>query len=733
MSTVAEEVIPVRENFYILSTSPRIDDRTRVLKQGDTFAVFDRFGDIETFGPGELGIYHRDTRFVSRLALKLESGRPLLLSSTIKDDNAVLTVDAMNTDIRRDGGVTIARGTVHLFRSKLLWKETCYERMRIHNYGPSAVTFRVSVAIDADFADIFEVRGARRERRGRRLPAQVGIDTILHAYEGLDLRRRSARIVFDPPPTLLTATEAHYEVRLDAGEEKEYQHAISFSVDKMPASSHAPVRAVRSHDAAAHEAAAALRRARLKSPDIFTSNEQFNDWLNRSISDLHMMCTNTPSGRYPYAGVPWFCTAFGRDGIVTALECLSFNPELARGVLEYLAATQSDADSPERDAEPGKVLHETRDGEMAAVGEVPFGRYYGTVDATPLFVMLAGAYHERTGDEPFAKSIWPHVERALEWIDDHGDLDGDGFVEYARRSRRGLLHQGWKDSHDAVFHADGAAAQGPIALCEVQAYVYAAKRSAANLAAALADEARARTLADAADALRRRFEEAFWSEDLSSYALALDGAKRPCRVHTSNAGHCLYAGIATDERARRVAATLTSEASFSGWGVRTVAAGEARYNPMSYHNGSVWPHDNALIAAGFAKYGLTNEAARILSGLLDASLFFDLHRLPELFCGFPRRPGDSPTLYPVACSPQTWASAAVFLLLESCLGLRVLGSQRKVVFSNPFLPESLAHVSIRNLRVGDASVDLVATREDKGDVGVHVAHRDGAVEVSVLK
>ena len=479
------------------------------------------------------------------------------------------------------------------------------------------------------------------------------------------------------------------------------------------------------------QAATALRGARADTADIFTSNEQFNDWLNRSLADLNMMRTDMNSGAYPYAGVPWFCTAFGRDGIITALACLSFNTVFARGVLAYLAATQAEEVSADQDAEPGKVLHEARDGEMAIVGEVPFHRYYGSVDATPLFVVLAGAYYERTGDLAFLRSLWPHVVRALEWIDRYGDRDGDGFVEYARQSCHGLINQGWKDSEDAVFHADGSLAQGPIALCEVQGYVYAAKRAAAGLAAALGDADRARTLNEAADALRDRFETLFWCEELSTYALALDGDKQPCRVRTSNAGHCLFTGIATPDRARRVAATLMSEASFSGWGVRTVAAGDARYNPMSYHNGSVWPHDNALIAAGFARYGLMDEAARIFTGLFDASIFVDLHRLPELFCGFPRRPGEAPTLYPVACSPQTWASAAVFLLLESCLGLRVQGSERRVLLSHPFLPPSLEQVTIRSLRLDDASIDLVATRHGEGDVSINVVRRKGEPEVIV--
>ncbi|MBW2040177.1 MAG: amylo-alpha-1,6-glucosidase, partial [Deltaproteobacteria bacterium] len=371
-------------------------------------------------------------------------------------------------------------------------------------------------------------------------------------------------------------------------------------------------------------------------------------------------------------------------------------------------------------------------GEMAATGEVPFSRYYGSIDATPLFILLAGAYFERTADHDFSQVIWPHVERALQWIDQYGDCDGDGFVEYAPRSERGLVHQGWKDSYDSVFHEDGALAEGPIALCEVQGYVYAAKLAAARMAEAMALDARAKELADGAETLRRRFEEVFWCDDLSTYALALDGRKRPCRVRTSNAGHCLFAGIANEKHARRLARALTSKASFSGWGIRTVAATESCYNPMSYHNGSVWPHDNAIIAAGLARYGLKVEALKILTGLFDASLFFDLHRLPELFSGFLRRPGESPTLYPVSCAPQSWASGAVLLLLQACLGMEVRGSERKVVFSNPCLPEFLQEVQIKGLLVGEASLDLSLVRHHD-DVGINVLRKEGQVSVVAIK
>jgi glycogen debranching enzyme len=409
---------------------------------------------------------------------------------------------------------------------------------------------------------------------------------------------------------------------------------------------------------------------------------------------------------------------------------LWLSPSIAKGVLQYLAETQATEVIPDVEAEPGKILHEMRRGEMAALGEVPFGRYYGTVDATPLFIVLAGAYFERTGDRQLLQQLWPNIQRALDWISTYGDKDHDGFVEYARHSSKGLVQQGWKDSNDSVFHQDGTMADAPIALCEVQGYVYAAKLAASKICHVLGKPQDSAKLKREAEELRKKFEEAFWCDDLSIYAIALDGHKKPCRVRTSNAGHCLYTGIVSQERAAIVARQLLGPEFFSGWGIRTVAHGEARYNPLSYHNGSIWPHDNALVASGLARYGFRNFAGRILLGLLDVSNIVDLHRLPELFCGLDRRAGEGPTLYPVACSPQAWAAAAGFLVLQACLGLTIDGAASTITFDKPSLPDGIPHLWIKGLSVGDASTDLFFDRRGES-VRVEVIDKKGELDVLI--
>jgi glycogen debranching enzyme len=719
----AEEVIRIDEHCYILATSSLADSRTHVLKHNNTFAVFDRHGDIQPLGRGVQGLYHQETRHLSRLVLKLNGERPILLSSSIKRDNALLAAHLTNCDILDGNRIMVPHGDLHFDREKFLWQGVCYERITISNYGRSNVSFSMSLEFEADYADLFEVRGTQRKARGRLLQPQLDSAEVVLAYEGLDSVVRRTRIRCSPPPARVRSGGLSFDVALQGRSRSIFVVSIRCENGSAPEGQEAV-----SFTTAFTAVENSLNHGRSSQCEIYTSNEQFNDWLHRSTADLRMLVTDLPQGPYPYAGVPWFSTVFGRDGIITAFEMLWTEPALARYVLAYLAATQATECDAASDAEPGKIVHEIRKGEMASLGEVPFARYYGSVDATPLFVLLAGAYLERTGDRSFIESIWPNIELAVRWIDEFGDLDGDGFVEYQRRSGKGLDHQGWKDSQDSVFHTDGTLAKPPIALCEVQGYVYGARLRAAEIAEALGHHQRAAMLRAEADRLRENFEASFWCEALSTYALALDGRKRPCRVRSSNAGQCLFTGIASAEHASRTAKSLMESDMFTGWGIRTVSSNELRYNPMSYHNGSVWPHDNALIACGMARYGLGGYAAGVFTGLFETVLLMDLHHLPELFCGFDRRPGEGPTLYPVACLPQAWSAASVFMLLGASLGISITASPPRVSFSRACLPEAIAEVQIRKLKVGLGSVDLFVSRT--GDhFSVKVLRREGDVEI----
>ena len=721
-----DDVIRLSDQYYIIAESDRAARPTRVLKHGESFAVFDLHGDIATSAENtEHGLYHEGTRFLSRLELLLGDRQPLLLSSTVRQENDLFTADLTNPDVSRGESVVVARGEVHIFRSRVLWEGVLYDKLRVANYAQQPLEVPLVLRFGADFADIFEVRGAERARRGALSAAVESEREVRLRYEGLDGVTRTTSLVCDPVPDEIATGHVCFRLHVAPRGSVSLVLTAACQIDGQGP-------AVHTFDEACELALQAQRAARARGAHVYTANEGFNDWINRSAADLQMMTTDTPAGLYPYAGVPWFSTVFGRDGIITAFEMLWADPDLARGVLGFLAATQADSSSPASDAEPGKILHELRGGEMAALGEVPFARYYGTVDATPLFVMLVDAYYRRTGDTGFVRFLWPHVQRALAWIHEYGDRDGDGFVEYARRSEKGLVQQGWKDSNDSVFHEDGTLAEPPIALAEVQGYTYGAWSGAARLAAVLGLHDEAEGYALRAERLREAFEAAFWCEDLGTYAMALDGHKRPCRVRSSNAGQCLFSGIVRPDRAARVAATLFDEDGFSGWGIRTLSAVEARYNPMSYHNGSVWPHDNAVIAAGLARYGLTDALLRLFTGLFDMSLNVDLHRLPELVCGFHRRTGEAPTLYPVACAPQAWAAGAVYLLLQSVLGLTIDGPERRVTFRRGLLPGWLRWIRVERLRVGDTTADLLLERHER-DLGVLVLQRDGDVEIVAVK
>jgi len=712
----------VEQPFYIPMTGPATRPR-RSLKHDDTFIVLDSHGDIGASAGGPDGLFHADTRYLAKLQMVFEDMQPLLLGSNLRDDNSSLTIDLTNPDVYRQGRLVLEKDMLHIVRTIFLWRGTAYQRIGLQNHGDRRAVFDVTLLFDNDFADLFEVRGEKRQRRGVGTARLLGPADVTLDYRGLDDTTRSTALHFDPRPSRLSVNAATWHCDLAPHETGSLFVSVSCNTPVEPK--------LKKFFPGLLAHRREMRRTTMSCASIETSNNIFNEVLCRSMADLNMLMTETPQGRYPYAGIPWYSTTFGRDGIITAMQMLWIDPRVARGVLRRLAHYQATTVDPLNDAEPGKILHEMRGGEMAALREVPFAQYYGSVDSTPLFVLLAGLYGERTGDHETLQELWPALEAALRWIDGPGDPDGDGFVEYQRATDEGLRNQGWKDSYDAIFHADGKLAEGNIALAEVQGYVFAGKRLAARCAERLGRHEIAQRLELEAHQLAQRFEDAFWCEELGTYALALDGEKRPCAVRSSNAGHLLFSGMIREDRARRVAADLLRPHFFTGWGIRTIALDAARYNPMSYHNGSIWPHDNALIALGLARYGLKHSVEHVFKGLFDAATYMDLRRLPELFCGFRREKHRGPTLYPVACAPQAWASATPFTLLEASLGLEFDAERSEIRLRNPRLPAFLNTVILRELQLGSSTIDL-RIRRHGDDVSMEVLRRRGEIQVSIV-
>ncbi len=701
-----------------------MDIKTFGLKDGDLFVILNPFGDINpsSISPHE-GLYRDDTRFLSRWELRINGDVPHLLSSTVKSNNLLFTADLTNPVIQ-DGKRLLRKDKVHIFRSVFLYHNSLYGKIRLINYDQSEVSLTLELCFDADFYDIFELRGVKRKQRGTRESPRVDSSSVTFRYKGIDGLTRYTKVTFLNRPDIISEHQAGYHINLKPREHLEI--LFSVTADYEENKNHLTA------DRAYNRALAERQRQESETVNITTSNEHFNELLHRSRADICTMLTETPYGNYYYAGIPWYCTTFGRDGIITALQCLWIAPQNARGVLNFLAANQAKEEDPRNDAEPGKIPHEMRSGEMARTEEVPFRRYYGTVDATPLFIVLAGEYLKRTGDIQSIEALWPNIKAAMRWMIDYGDIDGDGFIEYYRHRPDGLENQGWKDSFDSVFHADGTLAKGPIALVEVQGYAYLAFNHIVHMARLLGDRQIQIEATKRAKELKRKFHRAFWSKRIGMYGIALDGEKRLCEVKTSNAGQVLLSGIASPRYARQVARKLMEKNFFSGWGIRTVSKDEVLYNPMSYHNGSVWPHDNSLIGWGLQRYDLKEEVLRILSGLFDASLFVELRRLPELFCGFDRRPDEGPTLYPVACQPQAWASGAVFLLLQAATGVEFEHQSHSIIFKSPRLPEYINWIEIDGLGFKEGRVNLLLERY-KDDVVVKVLKKEGEINVVIYK
>jgi glycogen debranching enzyme len=714
--------IAIETPFYIPATDAPARPR-RTLKRNDTFAVFDSHGDIGASIGGQDGLFHCDTRYLSHLELLISGSRPLLLHSAMRDDNLNYYVDLTNPDIYIDRKIVMLKDTIHVSRTIYLKDGSLRERIALTNHGCDRVRFSLSILFASDFADIFEVRGIKRERRGTSSIDIVQPQLIHFHYLGLDAARRTTILQFEPMPSLLQDSTARYDIELAPHEKAAVFVSVASSARLV-----GPAESFFRGLTRVHRAQQATMRG---TASVETSNSVVNEVLCRSMADVHMLMTETEDGPYPYAGIPWYSTTFGRDGIITAMNLLWADPAIAAGVLKRLARLQAHQQDSLTDAAPGKIVHEMRGGEMAALGEIPFRQYYGTVDATPLFVILAGKYAARTSDWGLIRRLWPSIEAALAWIDRSGDIDGDGFIEYTRGTETGLANQGWKDSHDSISHTDGTLASGPIALIEAQAYAFAARRAGAMCARRVGLFERAEMLESQAEALRQRFEDAFWCADRRFYGLALDGEKRLCCVRSSNVGHALFCGMVAPDRALISAAKLMQSDFFSGWGIRTLAFGEERYNPMSYHNGSVWPHDNAILAAGLARYGAKSAATAIFDAAMRAAAYMDDRRIPELYCGFRRRRGRGPVLYPAACSPQAWSASAPFSMIESLLGLEFHPEEQELRLNNPVLPPSISSLIVRNVQCGNAAADFVV-RNSLTTPTLEVIRARGDIRISLV-
>jgi glycogen debranching enzyme len=695
-----------------------------VIKCDELFLCARPDGDVQGAQVSGEGLYSHDTRFLSRFRLLLAGVPPVTLTYALASGHSAL-VDATNTTLTCVDGEELAQETISIRRRLVLGDRLEYE-IRVRSYVDRAVTLELRVEMGADFADVFEVRTTTARRsRGLVLAPNLRPDRIVFAYVGADGEHRETRVTAAPPAATVEQDEGGAVACWSLALEPRAGATVVLAVEPSIGGRRRPALGL---EEVAADANAASRDWRDRCTQVKTDDELVDRLLNASVRDLHALLTTAPGGRLPAAGIPWYVAAFGRDSIWASEMALMIEPGVARQTLLVLAGLQATEDDSWRDAERGKVLHELRRGELAQAGLIPHTPYYGTVDATPLFLMLAGSYHRWTGDLQTMAALLPALDAALDWIDEHGDLDGDGFIEYHRRSPAGLVNQGWKDSHDSMVHADGRLAEGPIALIEAQAYVYLGKVEVARIYQALGFRDRADRLRTEADALRRHVNEAFWDADSGMYVLALDGRKRQVRSVTSNPAHALYAGIADDDKAAGVAERLMAPDMFSGWGVRTLSASSPAYNPMSYHNGSVWPHDNAIAAAGLKRYGYADAALRITRAMLDVAAEARDSRLPELFCGFTRQDVPVPVAYPVACIPQAWAAVAPFLLLQSLLGIEADALAGTLTFNHPVLPQGLGHVELRGMRVGDATVSLSFRGED-GATGFSLLDQHGDVRV----
>ncbi len=694
------------------------------IKEGDLFLYTNELGQVPGTENSALGLYYRDTRYLSRYELTIAGRQPVLLSAGAGRGYAA-TVELTNLEARTADGHVLPQATLHVRRTRFL-SDRLYELLRVRNYHHREVELVLDLHFDADFADLFEVRGSRRRRRGSRLAPKVDDVSLTLSYLGLDDVTRQTVVRFHDRPESLKQGRARFRLRLPAGERAFIRYDIQVIGPGAPGEAGGEF----------NERIGALRHEHesweSEATGVYTDNELVNRVLRRGQEDLRLLSTMIDGQRVPLSGLPWFVAPFGREMSFVGLETLLLDLRWARAAVTFLARQQGAVDSSFREEQPGKIMHELRRGELAAIRAVPHTPYYGSVDSTALWLLLVAELAVWTGDLDGFEQRTSAVDAALAWIDGPGDADGDGFVEYERRSRVGLRNQGWRDAQDAVMHADGTLAEGPIALAETQGYVYYAKRRLASVYGQLGDVERAERLALAAARLKRAFNERFWMEDEGYFALALDGGKRQVKAVSSTIGHALWSRIVAAEHIPAVVRRLMAPDMFSGWGIRTLSKESRGYNPVSFYNGAVWPFDTALIANGLKKHGYVQESNRLAWALVEAAGAHEYSRLPEMMCGLTRQASDRPVSFPMACSPDANSAAALFLVLQAMLGIYAQAEENIVYVHNPVLPRWLGEVTVSNLLVGRTTMRLRFRREG-GQTSFSVLDKQGPGRIVVVE
>lgn len=706
--------------------------RALVLKHDDLFFLCQSDGSVPLKGEHGLGLYYHDCRYLNGYELTLGGVEPTALACTVALGFAG-ALELTNPELKLRGHGAIHKDEIGIKWERILDSETLAlcDVLTFHNYGVKSIELPLSFGFRCQFQPLFAVRGMFAAKLGKLQQPSWHAGTLTFGYAGADGIHRKLSVYFSPEPQWTRKTSAGFEIQLKPDSETEIRISLCLGESKQsfhgkpakrPRNDLTGLRTRLQHSS--NEWLAEITELR-------SNNSLLNDVMERSLRDLLLLRTHFEGEHFFAAGVPWFVTLFGRDSLIASLETLAFKPEIAEQTLRLMARYQGTRTDKWRDEQPGKIMHEIRVGEMAHLNEIPQTPYYGSVDATPLFLILVARHAAWTGELQLFDDLRHHIDAALSWIAEYGDRNGDGYIEYENSSTGGLTNQGWKDSGDAIMNSDGTLASPPISLVEVQGYVYLAKLSIAELYERAGDRNRADDLRGEARALRTRFNQDFWLDDRNYYALALQAEDRPAAVVASNPGQALWSGIVDPEKAAAVVEKLMSDEMFSGWGIRTLSRREKRYNPIGYHLGTVWPHDNALIAAGLHRYGFDRQACRVFTAIVKAAQHFEHHRLPEVFAGFSRADYAVPVHYPVACHPQAWAAGAVPYMAETALGLIPEAFERRLRICRPVLPESIRWLEVRRLRVGNGSADLRFERTNHGAIRCRILEVTGDLEVIV--